>query len=203
MFSYLPCLQAPLTSTVLYHFHWPSPCLGSQGQRKTWFSRTFFNWSGWNLMWCWSSPVGTPVCYFEVTFNDTRETTAVLLIASKKLDVCLHSDIYESIWFKHVMMIDAVELYIVIWVYLTLRFIHLRASHLTKFSIDLNGIRYTVEILLVWWISYSIYLIRSIFKGESHTYVLSLKIAKQIECWLVFRHLQNDFFQTWYDDRNH
>ena len=25
IFSYLPCLQAPLASTILYHFHWPWP----------------------------------------------------------------------------------------------------------------------------------------------------------------------------------
>ena len=34
IFSYLPCLFAPLTSTVLYHFHWPWPFLRSQDQQK-------------------------------------------------------------------------------------------------------------------------------------------------------------------------
>ena len=33
IFSYLPCLQAPLTSTILYHFQWPCDWR-SQGQHK-------------------------------------------------------------------------------------------------------------------------------------------------------------------------
>ena len=44
-------------------------------------------------------------------FNETREITAVLLIASKLFNVGIHSDIYESICIKVDSMIDTIELY--------------------------------------------------------------------------------------------
>ena len=53
---------------------------------------------------------------------------------------------------------------------------------------------------VVWWTSYSFYLVHSIFKGENPAYVILLK-----KLWhrLVFRHLQTFFFQKWCDDRDH
>ena len=49
---------------------------------------------------------------------------------------------------------------------------------------------------------YTFYLVYSIFMGEKPTYMISLK-KKTLECWLVFRYLQTDFFQTQYDDKEH
>ena len=46
------------------------------------FSRTLCNWSGWNLVWCWSSSSWKPWCYyFWLRFTETRERMVVLLIA--------------------------------------------------------------------------------------------------------------------------
>ena len=44
--------------------------------------------------------------------NDTSETNAVLLTASKKFNVGMQSDIHQSNWFKVGMMIDTIEVYI-------------------------------------------------------------------------------------------
>ena len=38
-------------------------------------------------------------------FNKTREIIAVILTASKSLDVGMHSEVYEPIWFKFSRMI--------------------------------------------------------------------------------------------------
>ena len=42
--------------------------------------------------------------------NDAKEITAVLLTASKKFYVGMHSGFYQMIWFKPGMMIDTVDL---------------------------------------------------------------------------------------------
>ena len=44
-------------------------------------------------------------------FNETKEITAVLLIASELFNVGIHSDIYESICIKVDIMRDTIELY--------------------------------------------------------------------------------------------
>ena len=40
----------------------------------------------------------------------TREITAVILTASKNFNVGLHSHVNEPIWFRHCVMIGAIEL---------------------------------------------------------------------------------------------
>ena len=85
--------------------------------------------------------------------------------------------------------------------------------------------------LLVWLNPYSFYLVHSIFDWDSPTYMILLKKKKkqknknknknqqnththphppptppphtQLWRWLVFKHLQADFFQTWYDDKDY
>ena len=49
-------------------------------------------------------------------FNERREITAVLLTVSKKFSIGIHSDFYESVWFKLGMIVDTIELYILILV---------------------------------------------------------------------------------------
>ena len=63
------------------------------------FSRTLFNWSGWNFIWCWSKSSWTSWYYFWATFKGTREITAVLWTVSKTFKVGMLSDVYEWIWF--------------------------------------------------------------------------------------------------------
>ena len=69
------------------------------------------------------------------------------------------------------------------------------ASYLTNFSIDLNGIWYVLRLGV--WNLILIYFVHS--RKKNPAYVISLK--KKIELWLVFRHFQTDFFQTWNDDK--
>ena len=69
------------------------------------FSHTLFIWWGWNWMWWWSNSGWTSWDYFWVRFCRTRDTTSVLLIASKNINILMYLDIYESIWFKPGMMI--------------------------------------------------------------------------------------------------
>ena len=45
------------------------------------FFHTCFNWSEWNLVWCWNSSSCTSWCYCWIWFNKTRELAPVLLIA--------------------------------------------------------------------------------------------------------------------------
>ena len=105
-------------STTLYHFHWPWLWLGLQSQRR--------------------KPIGfifSCICQLfrmkfdmllkqlklnTLVFNDIMEIPAVLLTARKtnnqnNFDVSMHSDGYELIWFK-LVMIYTIELYISILV---------------------------------------------------------------------------------------
>ena len=105
IFFHLPYLLAPLTSTILYHFHWFWSCLGvtRSAQSKTYghhFLPNFFIWSGWNLMWWLCNVSLTSWDYFWVRFIETREITAVYQTASKNFNIGMHSDVYEWIWFN-------------------------------------------------------------------------------------------------------
>ena len=102
----------------------------------------------------------------------------------------MHFKIYEYIWLKLDMVI---ELYIFFYsltdLYLDSRSrewkkatIYAPNNYVTKFSISLGGIWYIVE---TYWCD------------ELHT-----QKNKKLSCWFVPRHLQTDFFQTWYDDRD-
>ena len=121
------------------------------------FSCILFYPSGWNLLWCWSNSSCTFWYCFWVRFKETREITAVLLTTSKNFGVGTHLGIYESIWFKHGMMIDAIVLFSLIQFWLTLTLIqshrsvktqeNIWANILIKVLISLDGIWYTVEAL--------------------------------------------------------
>ena len=85
------------------------------------FSPKLFNWSVWNLMWCWRNSSWTSLFYFWVRFIESREVT-VLLTASKNLNVgmplvkftCnigLSLDTSDPICFKLSLMRDTTELY--------------------------------------------------------------------------------------------
>ena len=67
-------------------------------------------------------------------------------------------------------------------------------SCLTKFPNKLDGIWNYCWDLLVWWTSYSLYLVHSLFKGENPTYTTEKERRKNSN-WLVFTHLQTNFFK--------
>ena len=71
---------------ILY-FHWPWPW--------PWLGVILFSWSGWNGIWCWNNSSWISWYYFVVRFSETKEITAVLLIASKKnFSIGLHLDVW-------------------------------------------------------------------------------------------------------------
>ena len=93
-------------------------------------------------------------------------------------------DIYQSVWFKIGMMIDTSVLCILILVSLTFSFIQghrsvkkqkplCQLSHKVFNWFEWNLV-YCWD-LLVWWTSYSFYLIHLVFKGENSTPVILLK----------------------------
>ena len=61
------------------------------------FSHMLFPAEMWYF---WSSSSWTSWYYFWVRSNKTREITAVLLTVSKGFNVDMHSDVFESIWFR-------------------------------------------------------------------------------------------------------
>ena len=58
-----------------------------------------------------------------MTFNETKEMTAVLFTAPKHLNADMHSAIYELVWSKLCMLMDTVALYILMLVLMTLTMI--------------------------------------------------------------------------------
>ena len=174
------------------------------------FSRTLFNWSGWNFIWCWSKSSWTSWYYFWATFKGTREITAVLWTVSKTFQVGMLSDVYEWIWLQLGVMIDTVVLYMLILVWLTLtliqyhrgvikqKFLHQLISQSFQLIWMEGGLLmklvYVMKLLLT-------YFAHSIFSGENGTNVLLFFKTKY--CWLVYRHLLTDFFETWHGDRDY
>ena len=95
---------------------------------------------------------------------------------TKDLNIGLHLDIYEPIWFKLDMMTDATKLYILIIVYVTWTVIqgHRDTKKQTLLcqlsSKDVNEFGWNLVCcwdLLIWWIWYSFYLVWWIFKGDN------------------------------------
>ena len=185
------------------------------------FSTTLFIWSGWNLMLWWSNSSWTSWDYFRVRFIETSGITAVLQTLSKNFIVCLHSDFYELILFKLGTMMDTVVLCVFFFFFFFLFITFWYCSnwfrpwfkvtgvrekdkfcinYLTKFEIDLNGIWYAFETC---WLDepHTHYIISSIEYSRKRTLIYDF--VNNFERWLVFRHLQMDFFQTSYDDRDH
>ena len=159
------------------------------------FSCTLFIWSEWNLMWWWSNSTRTTLDYFWVRFNETREISAVLQAASKTYTLeYIHM-------FRLGVMIHTIVLYILIIVSLTLTLIQGHRSErkqklLHQFShIGFKWFEWNLVYhrdLLVWWTSYSFYLVHSVVKGENPTYLILIK--NNFNVGLYARHLWTNFF---------
>ena len=169
---------------------------GSQGQGKTKplffiFSQTFQLIRMQFEVVLKQFKLNVPILFWA-RFNETKEMTAVHWLNLE----CWHAfGCLWMIWSKLGAMIDTIVLYILILAQLILTLIKVResknfcANYLhTRFFNQWN-LAYCLD-LLMWWTSYSIYLIHSIFKGENST------------CVILFRHLQTNFVRTWYDDRD-
>ena len=100
---------------------------------------------------------------------------------SRDFNVDIHSDVFESIWFKLCVLIDSVELFIIDLD------LHFKDSHwsarkqklLRQFSLKVFS-RFARNLVccwdvLVWWTSYSCYLVHSALKGHNPIYVISSK----------------------------
>ena len=135
-----------------------------------------------------------------------REITAVLLTASKPLNVGMHSDIYELIWSELGMMTDNWTQHFVIW----LSDLDLRSrSHdwwkdwtsawtiSQKFLIDVERIWYAFE--THWCDKKSLLINTQGSEPYSFNFVPFFFFFKLAS----FRYLQASFFQIWYDDREH
>ena len=106
------------------------------------FPPTLFNWWGWNMTCWWSNSSWTSWYYFWIRFIETREITAVLMTASKNFNIGMHFGIHESIWFKLPLP----------WLWFKATGVpeskNFCANYLTKFPINLNGIRMEFGMLL-------------------------------------------------------
>ena len=111
-FYHFFCISGMLIgNNDLYHFIPYSVTLMLAGDHKVGgkqnllasFSCTLFNWSGWNLMWCWSNSSWASDFISEwcllVKGNNCFFSDCV------RKNVGMHLDIYEPIWFKAGMMI--------------------------------------------------------------------------------------------------
>ena len=121
-FSYLLCLEAPLTSTIFYHFHWPWPCLGSWGQCKAKligfiFLHTFHLLLLHSQLFLWGFTIlGENFAVLLLLFFCFCFTCNYLL-HQQKYNVGIHSDVYESIWFNLGVTIDTIVFYILMVVF--------------------------------------------------------------------------------------
>ena len=120
--------------------------------------------------------------FFWLRFGGTKEMTAVLLAVSKDHKICMHLDVYKLIWFKHDMMIDTVELNISILVSVTSAFIQSSRDMRKQKLLFQLSLKVCYQFgwnlvccweLLVWWTTYSFYVIWPIFKGENPSCVVS------------------------------
>ena len=86
-----------------------------------------FSSSQLNLIWCWVSSSWISLHYSWARVIESRETTAVLLTASKTLILaCFHMDTYKLICFKLCRMPDITKLYSIFQFNMTLTFIQSR-----------------------------------------------------------------------------
>ena len=190
-FSYLPCLQTPLTSTILYHFHWLWPSLRvtrSVHSKTYWFHFPAHFSSDQDEIWCGDIIISWTSWDFWVRFNETtsREITAVLLTVSKDFNVDMQSDVYESVWFTFGMT-DCIVLYILILVWLTLALIQsdrsVRKQKTSALIISQHdqwiGMKCGVSLKLVVVMNIILTcLVQSVLKEENYAYVILSKINK-------------------------
>ena len=64
------------------------------------FSCMLFNWSGWNLMWCWHNSSWRCWYTFLVRLIETKKNPTVLLTAWNTIKAGMHSTLYQLIWLK-------------------------------------------------------------------------------------------------------
>ena len=188
---------------------------GSQGQWKqnllVPFPGALFKYSGWNLICHWSNSGSTPWYCFWVTLNETREMSAVLLAASKNFKVGMLSDVYEFIWFKVSVVIDTIGLCSWMIVSLTLALIQgQRSKECEKAKTSMAIISQIFQLILMEFsmllrlvgIVNLIVILSRLYNIQGREPCLCDFDKKNLP-WLVFRHLPTNFFQTWYNDRNH
>ena len=101
--SFLPCWLVQLTSTILYHFQGPWPCLmvTRWTESKTcWLSFLHaFQLVRMNLIWFWSNSSWTSWYYFWLRFIESR-TIAALLNTQKKME---HWHEFGHLWTSSVL----------------------------------------------------------------------------------------------------
>ena len=208
-FVFIPAMLIRIID--FYHFMPVSLALTLAGDHKisakqnllASFSPALFIWSGWTLMWCWSSSSWTSWDYFWIRFIETRERTAVLLTAYKiwhwHAFQSLGTDLIQSLGIDLIQTCHGgayILPYILILVSLTLTLTESnRSGRMQKLLLQLphkvvNGFEWN---LMYWWdllcISYRFYVDHSIFKRDSLTYIVMLR-----KLWLVFRHYSSVSF---------
>ena len=208
-FFFIPAMLIRIID--FYHFMSLSLALTLPGDHKisakenllASFSPALFIWSGWTLMWCWSSSSWTSWDYFWIRFIETRERTAVLLTAYE----IWHWHAFQSLGIDLIQSlgIDLIQTchggayilpYILILVSLTLTLTECnRSGRMQKLLLQLphkvvNGFEWN---LMYWWdllcISYPFYVDHSIFKRDGLTYIVLLR-----KLWLVFIHYSSVSF---------
>ena len=133
-----------LTSSILYHFHWPWPCWRSQDQCKA-KPFGFITLHTFQLIRMkfhfvvnWSSSGWSSRYYVWVRFNETGNNCCFKDCVKKKLTLaCIWMSVNS--WLKLGLMVDTIVFYILIVVLLTLTLIqgHRRArkqKHLQQLS---------------------------------------------------------------------
>ena len=136
------------------------------------------------VVWCWTSSSSAFWFFSWMRVCRSREIAAVLLTSSKTIIIGMHSNIYEPNHSKLGSMIDSTELYILKLVQVTLTLIQghrdVRKQKLLGLLSHkaLNGFRRRLMRcwdLLVWWSSYLVYLVWSIFKADNTSWWFCLQ----------------------------
>ena len=180
------------------------------------FSHIHFSWSGWNLMWWWINLSWTSWDYFWiwVRFIETKDC-----LKKTPTNVGMHSD--RALWIDliHTWYDDRSYRHQFCTLHFDTKLIDLdldsRSQDCEKakasaviisksFQFEWNLV-YCWGLLVVWWASYSFYLIHSDLKGENPACMILYPPPPSpppkkphLKCWLVFIRLQTKFFQTCY-----
>ena len=77
------------------------------------YSCALHDWSGWNLIWLWSSSKLTSKYHFRMRFSSWKEMTAHLLIISRNMLALAYGGMFLFLFcLKLCMIIDITEIYI-------------------------------------------------------------------------------------------
>ena len=163
------------------------------------FSPTLCIWSGWNLMWWWSSSSWLSWDYFWVRFFETREKL-LLYRLHKNFNVGMHLDVYKSIWFNFGTMIDTLVLVILTCLF-DLDF-HWRLLEWMKAEISVPIVSQSFQLI---WIEFSTLLrfvnLMNLKFISSRPFSIQGRepylcdFVNKLEYWLVFRHLLTSSFK--------